>query len=127
VGCSQTGLECPLGSRTILGKSSVLEHQGHTFRAGRLLVPAITKLTCYYADTDGMNGRNLEPRTVLWAVAEVAWEDLTGTPNRASATLEDTSPSGGMHSTQNTHHGWIQDHSEMAPGTVFRSGQELPQ
>ena len=41
-----------------------------------------------------MNGRNLEPRTVLWAVAEVAWEDLTGTPNRASATLEDTSPSG---------------------------------
>jgi len=41
-----------------------------------------------------MDGRNIEPRTVLWAVAEVLWEDQTGTPNRVSATLEDTSPSG---------------------------------
>lgn len=41
-----------------------------------------------------MDGRNIEPRTVLWAVAEVSWEDPTGTPYRAPATLEDTSPSG---------------------------------
>lgn len=41
-----------------------------------------------------MDGRNIEARTVLWAVAEVLWEDQTGTPNRVSATLEDTSPSG---------------------------------
>jgi hypothetical protein len=41
-----------------------------------------------------MDGRNFEPRTVLWAVAEVIWEDQGGTPNRASATLEDTSLSG---------------------------------
>jgi hypothetical protein len=40
-----------------------------------------------------MDGRNIEPRTVLWAVAEVAWEDPPGTPYRAPATLEDTSPS----------------------------------
>lgn len=41
-----------------------------------------------------MDGRNIEPRTVLWAVAEVSWDDPTGKPNRAPATLEDTSPSG---------------------------------
>jgi len=41
-----------------------------------------------------MDGRNIEPRAVLWAVAEVAWEDPAGTPYRAPATLEDTSPSG---------------------------------
>ncbi len=41
-----------------------------------------------------MEGRRTEPRTALWADAEVSWEDHTGAPNRASATLEDTSPSG---------------------------------
>jgi hypothetical protein len=41
-----------------------------------------------------MDGRNIEPRTVLWAVAEVSWEDPSGTPYRAPATLEDTSASG---------------------------------
>src|SRR5579863_8826383 len=41
-----------------------------------------------------MDGRNFEPRTVLWAVAEVSWEDPQGTPNREPATMEDTSPSG---------------------------------
>jgi len=41
-----------------------------------------------------MDGRNIEPRIVLWATAEVCWEDQTGTANRASATLEDTSLSG---------------------------------
>jgi hypothetical protein len=56
-------------------------------------------LTCWYslrrcADTNGMDGRNIEPRTVLWAIAEVCWKGPTGTPYRAPATLEDTSPSG---------------------------------
>lgn len=41
-----------------------------------------------------MNGRTIEPRKVMWAVAEVAWEDDSGTSFRAPATLEDTSPSG---------------------------------
>lgn len=41
-----------------------------------------------------MDGRNIEPRTVLWAMAEVAWEDANGTSLRAPATLEDTSLSG---------------------------------
>ena len=41
-----------------------------------------------------MEGRSVEPRTALWAVAEVSWEDHTGTSNRIPATLEDTSASG---------------------------------
>jgi hypothetical protein len=59
-----------------------------------LAPPVVTKLRRCCADTDGMDGRNIEPRTVLWAVAEVSWEDPTGTPYRTPATLEDTSPSG---------------------------------
>ncbi len=58
------------------------------------LLPTVTKLPFPTADTHGMDGRNIEPRTVLWAVAEVSWEDQGGTSNRTSATLEDTSPSG---------------------------------
>lgn len=41
-----------------------------------------------------MDGRNLEPRMTLWAVAEISWEDSTGTPFHAPATLEDISVSG---------------------------------
>ena len=41
-----------------------------------------------------MDGRYIEPRTVLWAVAEVCWQDGAGTSYRTPATLEDTSPSG---------------------------------
>jgi len=41
-----------------------------------------------------MDGRYVEPRKVMWAVAEVIWQDATGTSFRAPATLEDTSPSG---------------------------------
>ena len=41
-----------------------------------------------------MEGQPIEPRTVMWAVAEVSWDDGSGAPNRTSATLEDTSPSG---------------------------------
>src|ERR1700726_1575914 len=41
-----------------------------------------------------MDARNIEPRTVLWAVAEISWEDQTGTPYHAPATLEDISVSG---------------------------------
>jgi len=36
----------------------------------------------------------MEPRTVLWAVAEVLWEDAGGASRRAPATMEDTSLSG---------------------------------
>jgi hypothetical protein len=39
-------------------------------------------------------GVEIEPRTILWAVAEVSWEDGSGTSHRAPATLEDTSSSG---------------------------------
>jgi hypothetical protein len=41
-----------------------------------------------------MDGRYLEPRKVMWAVAEVIWQDAAGTSFRAPATLEDTSLSG---------------------------------
>ncbi len=41
-----------------------------------------------------MDGRYVEPRKVMWAVAEVIWQDATGTSFRVPATLEDTSASG---------------------------------
>ncbi|MGC1647156.1 MAG: hypothetical protein WA741_15175, partial [Candidatus Sulfotelmatobacter sp.] len=41
-----------------------------------------------------MDGPIIEPRTVLWAVGEVFWQDPAGATNRAPGTLEDTSPSG---------------------------------
>lgn len=41
-----------------------------------------------------MDGRYLEPRKLMWAVAEVIWQDAAGTSFRAPATLEDTSLSG---------------------------------
>src|SRR5271165_3414283 len=41
-----------------------------------------------------MDRRYIEPRRPMWAVAEISWEDPTGTPYRAPATMEDTSASG---------------------------------
>ena len=41
-----------------------------------------------------MDGRNIEPRKVMWAVAEIIWEDDSGTSFRVPAVLEDTSRSG---------------------------------
>jgi len=41
-----------------------------------------------------MDGRDIEPRKVLWAVAEITWEDDSGTSFRVPAVLEDTSRSG---------------------------------
>ena len=41
-----------------------------------------------------MDGRDIEPRTVIWAVAEVSWQDSAGKPVCERATLEDTSRSG---------------------------------
>lgn len=41
-----------------------------------------------------MDGRYVEPRIVMWAVAEIAWEDDSGTSFRVPAILEDTSKSG---------------------------------
>ncbi|HTZ82302.1 MAG TPA: hypothetical protein VMB66_03875 [Candidatus Acidoferrales bacterium] len=41
-----------------------------------------------------MDGREIEPRIVMWAVADVCWLDSAGHPIHAAATLEDTSRSG---------------------------------
>jgi hypothetical protein len=41
-----------------------------------------------------MDGRYIEPRKVMWAVAEITWEDDSGTSFRLPAVLEDTSMSG---------------------------------
>jgi hypothetical protein len=41
-----------------------------------------------------MDGRYIEPRKVMWAVAEISWEDNGGTSIRVPAILEDTSRSG---------------------------------
>jgi hypothetical protein len=41
-----------------------------------------------------MDKRPIEPYKPMWGVAEVAWEDDSGTSFRAPATLEGTSPSG---------------------------------
>lgn len=41
-----------------------------------------------------MDGRYIEPRKVMWAVAEITWEDDSGTSFRVPAVLEDTSMSG---------------------------------
>lgn len=41
-----------------------------------------------------MHGRYIEPRKMMWAVAEITWEDDGGTSFRAPAILEDSSKSG---------------------------------
>jgi hypothetical protein len=41
-----------------------------------------------------MDGREIEPRVLMWAVAEISWQDAGGTSCRAPATLEDSSKSG---------------------------------
>ena len=41
-----------------------------------------------------MDGRNIEPRKVMWAVTEITGEDDSGTSFRVPAVLEDTSMSG---------------------------------
>ncbi len=41
-----------------------------------------------------MDGRYIEPRQVMWAIAEITWEDDRGTSFRVPAILEDTSDSG---------------------------------
>jgi len=41
-----------------------------------------------------MDGRSIEPRKAMWAVAEITGQDADGTPFRVRATLEDTSVSG---------------------------------
>ena len=41
-----------------------------------------------------MDGHYIEPRTVLWAAAEILWQDATGMSFRVPGTLEDTSISG---------------------------------
>jgi hypothetical protein len=56
--------------------------------------PPVTKLRYSPADENCMDGPIIEPRTALWAVAEVFWQDPAGAVNRVPGTLEDTSPSG---------------------------------
>src|SRR5689334_16901549 len=41
-----------------------------------------------------MDGRNIEPRKVIWTVAEITREDDSGTSFRVPAVVEDTSSSG---------------------------------
>lgn len=41
-----------------------------------------------------MDRREIEPRVLIWAQAEISWRDASGAPCRAPATLEDTSKSG---------------------------------
>jgi hypothetical protein len=41
-----------------------------------------------------MDGRYIEPRKVMWAMAEITWENDSGTSFRVPAILEDTSTSG---------------------------------
>ena len=58
------------------------------------LHPTVTKLACLLADTSGMDGREIEARMLMWAVAEISWEDASGQHYQASAVLEDRSNSG---------------------------------
>ena len=41
-----------------------------------------------------MDGREIEARMLMWAVAEISWEDASGQHCQASAVLEDRSNSG---------------------------------
>lgn len=41
-----------------------------------------------------MDGREIEPRKMVWAIAEVCWQEPDGTSLHTPATLEDTSTSG---------------------------------
>jgi hypothetical protein len=41
-----------------------------------------------------MDGREIEPRVLMWAVAEISWEDASGQHCQAPAVLEDRSNSG---------------------------------
>lgn len=41
-----------------------------------------------------MDGRYIEPQKLMWAVAEITWEDDSGTSFRVPAILKDTSLSG---------------------------------
>jgi hypothetical protein len=56
--------------------------------------PEVIQLKYLSADRDGMDKGVIEPRTALWARAEVSWQNQTGTLCVAPATLEDTSRSG---------------------------------
>jgi len=56
--------------------------------------PEVIQLKYLSADRDGMDEGVIEPRTALWARAEVSWQNQTGTLCVAPATLEDTSRSG---------------------------------
>lgn len=58
------------------------------------LYPLVIKLWYRCADTSGMDGRDIEPRVLMWAVAEISWQESSGEQVQTRATLEDTSKSG---------------------------------
>src|SRR5947209_2132895 len=60
---------------------------------GRKL-PQVTKLLLNRADTPHMRAGLIEPRTAMWARAEINGIDPAGTPIASAAILEDTSSSG---------------------------------
>lgn len=58
------------------------------------LDPLVIKLRYGCADTSGMDQRDIEPRVLMWALAEISWQESSGEQVRTPATLEDTSKSG---------------------------------
>ena len=93
---SASGLRSPLIARpaTFLNQCPSVDPERRASSLGDGLLPFATQLICFLADSGDMDVNTIEPRKVMWAVAEVSWEDQTGTPYRAPATLEDTSRSG---------------------------------
>jgi hypothetical protein len=53
-----------------------------------------SELLLFLADVGGMEEKRKEPRVAVMTRVETMWEDETGTPHVAPATIEDRSPSG---------------------------------
>jgi hypothetical protein len=53
-----------------------------------------SELLSFLADVGGMEEKRREPRIAVMTRVEAMWEDETGTPHVAPATIEDRSPNG---------------------------------
>jgi hypothetical protein len=53
-----------------------------------------SELLLFLADVGGMEEKRKEPRIAVMTRVEAMWEDETGAPRLAPATIEDRSPSG---------------------------------
>ena len=53
-----------------------------------------SELLSFLADVGGMEEKRKEPRIAVMTRVEAMWEDETGAPRVAPATIEDRSPSG---------------------------------